>query len=211
MTALPNDVTKKKPAEQSAEQRAARSVLFGDVSAHQPNAEIRLSGELAADTVADLGAQLAALIRTGHRQLLVDGRGLSQVSPVCVAVFNRAATGLRPLGGQLILTGLSNADADRLRSAGLHDAIRLTRPRSGDPSVGGSQTCRSDPSAAIRPTTDPATEVRGGPHAEQLTQASCCTTTNVAPLIQMPNVCWDGDYQRLGHRQTLVGDASAAW
>ena len=51
----------------------------------------------------------------------------------------------------------------------------------------------------------------GGPHAEQLTQASCCTTTNVAPLIQMPNVCWDGDYQRLGHRQTLVGDASAAW
>jgi anti-anti-sigma regulatory factor len=101
-------------------------VLFGDVSAHQPNAEIRLSGELAADTVADLGAQLAALIRTGHRQLLVDGRGLSQVSPVCVEAFNRAATGLRPLGGQLILTGLSNADADRLRSAGLHDAIRLT-------------------------------------------------------------------------------------
>jgi anti-anti-sigma factor len=119
-------VTKMKPAEEPAEQRAARSVLFGDVSAHQPNAEIRLSGELAADTAGDLGAQLAALIRTGHRQLLVDGRGLSQVSPLCVAVFNRAATGLRPLGGQLILTGLSNADADRLRSAGLHDAIRLT-------------------------------------------------------------------------------------
>ena len=39
---------------------------------------------------------------------------------------NRAATGLLPLGGQLTLTGLSNADADRLRSAGLHDAIRLT-------------------------------------------------------------------------------------
>ena len=52
---------------------------------------------------------------------------------------------------------------------------------------------------------------RGCPHAEQLTQASCCTTTNVAPLIQMPNVCWDGEYQRLGHRQTLVGDGSAAW
>jgi anti-anti-sigma regulatory factor len=124
--ATPNEVTTTKPAEQSAEQRAARSVLFGDVSARQPNAEIRLSGELAADTVGDLGAQLAALIRTGHRQLLVDGRGLSQVSPVCVAVFNRAATGLRPLGGQLILTGLHNADADRLRSAGLHGAIRVT-------------------------------------------------------------------------------------
>jgi hypothetical protein len=73
--ATPNELTKKKPAEQ----RAARSVLFIDVSARQRNAEIRLSGDLAADTVADLGAQLAALIRTGHRQLLVDGRGLSQV------------------------------------------------------------------------------------------------------------------------------------
>jgi anti-anti-sigma regulatory factor len=125
--ATPIEMTKKKPAERSAEQRAARSVLFGDVSAHQPNAEIRLSGELAADTVADLGAQLAALIRTGHRQLLVDGRGLSQVSPVCVAVFNRTATGLLPLGGQLTLTGLSQADADRLRSAGLHDAVRVTQ------------------------------------------------------------------------------------
>jgi anti-anti-sigma regulatory factor len=116
-----------KPAEQSAEQRAARSVLFCDVNARQPNAEIRLSGDLAADTVADLGAQFAALIRTGHRQLLVDARGLSQVSPLCVAVFDRAATGLLPLGGQLTLTGLSNADADRLRSAGLHDAIRLAQ------------------------------------------------------------------------------------
>ena len=123
MTALPNDVSKKKPARQSAEHRAARSVLFVDVSAHRPKAEIRLSGELAADAVADLGAQLAALIRTGHRQLLIDGRGLSQVSPVCVDVFNRAVSCLLPLGGQLILTGLSQADADRLRSAGLHGAI----------------------------------------------------------------------------------------
>src|SRR6478672_5219320 len=121
--ATPNAATKKKPAERLAEQRVARSVLFADVSARKPNAEIRLSGELAADNVADLGAQLAALIRTGHRQLLVDGRGLSQVSPVCVAVFNRTATGLLPLGGQLTLTGLSNADTDRLRSAGLHAAI----------------------------------------------------------------------------------------
>ena len=124
--ATSNDVSKKKLAGQSAEQRAARSVLFVDVSAHRPKAEIRLSGELAADTVADFGAQLDALIRTGHRQLLVDGRGLSRVSPVCVDVFNRAASCLLPLGGQLTLTGLSNADADRLRSAGLHDAIRLT-------------------------------------------------------------------------------------
>jgi anti-anti-sigma regulatory factor len=125
--ATSNDVSKKKLAGQSAEHRAARSVLFGDVNAHRPKAEIRLSGELAADTVADFGAQLDALIRTGHRQLLVDGRGLSQVSPVCVAVFNRAASCLLPLGGQLILTGLSNADADRLRRAGLHGAIRLTQ------------------------------------------------------------------------------------
>jgi anti-anti-sigma regulatory factor len=123
----PATATEKKPAEQSAEQREARSVLFCDVNARQPKAEVRLSGDLAADTVADLGAQFAALIRTGHRQLLVDGRGLSQVSPLCVAVFDRAATGLLPLGGQLTLTGLSNADADRLRSAGLHDAIRLTQ------------------------------------------------------------------------------------
>jgi anti-anti-sigma regulatory factor len=124
--ATPNAATKKKPAERLAEQRTARSVLFADVSARKPNAEIRLSGDLATDAVADLGAQLAALIRTGHRQLLVDGSGLSQVSPICVAIFNRTATGVFPLGGQLILTGLSNADADRLRSAGLHDAIRLT-------------------------------------------------------------------------------------
>ena len=123
MIARPNDVTNKKPAEQSAEQRAARSVLFCDVNARRPNAEIRLSGELAGDTVADLGAQFDALIRTGHRQLLVDGRGLSQVSPVCVAVFNRAATGVLPLGGQLTLTGLSDAELDDLFDLAQTDGI----------------------------------------------------------------------------------------
>ena len=101
------------------------SVLFCDVSAHPPIAEIRLSGDLTEDTVADLGSELAALIRTGHQHLIVDGHGLSHVSPVCVGVLNRAAADLRPIGGELILTGLDSTDAHRLRSAGLRSAIEL--------------------------------------------------------------------------------------
>jgi len=101
-------------------------VLFCDVSASHPIADIRLSGELAADTVADLGAQLAALIRTGHHLLIIDGHQLTHVSPVCVGVLNRAANDLLALGGDLILTGLSRTDADHLRNAGLHGTIRLT-------------------------------------------------------------------------------------
>jgi uncharacterized protein YjbJ (UPF0337 family)/anti-anti-sigma regulatory factor len=100
-------------------------VLFCDVDVRPPIAEIRMSGVLTEQTVADLGAELAALIRTGHKHLVVDGHGLSHVSPVCVGVLNRAAIALRPIGGELILTGLGNADAHRLRSAGLHDAIQL--------------------------------------------------------------------------------------
>lgn len=103
----------------------AASLLYCDVNARHPMADIRLSGDLAADTVAELGAQLTALIRTGHDRLIVDGHGLTHVSPVCVGVLNRAASGLVPLGGDLVLTGLSGADADRLRTAGLHGAIRL--------------------------------------------------------------------------------------
>jgi anti-anti-sigma regulatory factor len=101
------------------------SVLFCDVVVRTPIAEIRLSGDLTEDTVADLGSELAALIRTGHEHLLVDGRGLSCVSPACVGVLNRAAAVLGPIGGELIVTGLGSTDAHRLRSAGLHSAIQL--------------------------------------------------------------------------------------
>lgn len=101
------------------------SVLFCDVNVRTPIAEIRLSGDLTEDTVADLGSELAALIRTGHRHLIVDGHGLSHVSAACVGVLNRAAAVLGPIGGELIVTGLGSSDAHRLRSAGLHSAIQL--------------------------------------------------------------------------------------
>jgi len=100
-------------------------VLFGDISAHQPNAEIRLFGELAADRTPS-ATRRAIRCADPHRTSSArrDRRGLSQVSPGCVDVFNRAVSCLLTLGGQLILTGLSNADAHRLRSAGLPGAIR---------------------------------------------------------------------------------------
>ena len=110
----------------TASSPVAPSVLFCDVSTSHPIADIRLSGELAADTIADLGAQLAALIRTGHHLLILDGHRLTHVSPACVGVLNRTAKGLLALGGDLILTGLSRTDADHLRNAGLHGTIRLT-------------------------------------------------------------------------------------
>ncbi len=101
------------------------SVLFCDVSAHPPIAEIHLSGDLTEESVGDLGSELAALIRTGHQHLIVDGHGLSHVSPACVGVLNRAAAVLGPIGGELIVTGLCSTDAHRLRSADLHSAIQL--------------------------------------------------------------------------------------
>ncbi len=101
------------------------SVLFCNVDVRPPIAEIRLTGELTEDTVAELGSELAALIRTGHEHLIVDGHGLSHVSPVSVGVLNRAAAVLGPIGGELIVTGLGSTDAHRLRSAGLHSAIQL--------------------------------------------------------------------------------------
>jgi anti-anti-sigma regulatory factor len=101
------------------------SVLFCDVNVRTPIAEIRLSGDLTEDTVADLGSELAALIRTGHQHLIVDGHGLSRVSPACAGALNRAAAGLGQIGGELIVTGLGSTDAHRLRSAGLHSAIQL--------------------------------------------------------------------------------------
>jgi len=101
------------------------SALFCDVNVRPPIAEIRVSGDLTEETVADLGSELAALIRTGHKHLIVDGHGLSRVSPACVGVLNHAAAVLGPIGGELIVTGLGSADAHRLRSAGLHTTIHL--------------------------------------------------------------------------------------
>ena len=101
------------------------SVLFCDVNVRPPIAKIRVSGDLTEETVADLGSELAALIRTGHKHLIVDGHGLSRVSPACVGMLNRAAAVLGPISGELIVTGLDSADAHRLRSAGLHTAIDL--------------------------------------------------------------------------------------
>lgn len=99
--------------------------LFCDVSAEHPAATLRLSGDLAANTVAELGAELVALIRTRHHQLVIDLHGLSHVSPVCVGVLNRTVTELDALGGELTLTGVSDTDAGALRLAGLNDTIRL--------------------------------------------------------------------------------------
>jgi len=56
-------------------------------------------------SVADLGAELAALIRTGHHLLILDGHRLTQVSSVCVGVLNRAANDLLALGTLHLLSG----------------------------------------------------------------------------------------------------------
>jgi anti-anti-sigma factor len=104
---------------------ASRGTLYCDVSASHPAAAVRLTGELGADTVAALGGELLALIRTRHHQLTIDVNGLSHVSPVCVGVLNRAAAELRRLGGRLTLSGVSDSESAALRHAGLDDAIRL--------------------------------------------------------------------------------------
>lgn len=106
--------------------RATHGTLFCDVRIHRATTALSLSGELAAHSVAELGAELVALIRTKHHQLIIDLNGLSYISPVCVGVLNRAAADLLRLGGQLTLTGASAADAEALRRAGLSHTIRLT-------------------------------------------------------------------------------------
>jgi anti-anti-sigma regulatory factor len=112
-------------------------VLFCDVTAYPPAANVRLSGELTVDTVGDLGAELAALIRTGHHQLIIDAHPLAHVSPVCVGVLNRATIDLRALGGTLTITGFDTAGEATLREAGLDKSIRFSISHAGqDPPTG---------------------------------------------------------------------------
>jgi anti-anti-sigma regulatory factor len=103
----------------------ARNVFYCDVSVSGPTAVLLLSGELFPDTVAELGAQLLAVIHSHHLELLVDMRALSRVSPTCVSALNRAAAELGRLGGRLTLTGVTENDRAALCDAGLSDAIWL--------------------------------------------------------------------------------------
>lgn len=130
-------------------------MLFCDVSAEYPAATVRLSGDLAASTVAELGAELVALIRTRHHQLVIDMHGLSHVSPVCVGVLNRAVTELHALGGELALSGVSVTDAGALRLAGLNDTIRLVVAPHPSPVRSGDTTNSAVPSSmdSQRPDT----------------------------------------------------------
>lgn len=89
---------------------------------------VRLRGELDLDTVWALGAELSRLIRGGQRHVVLDLSGCRSVSPVCVGVLNRAVAELKVAQGMLALRGLSEAGLQRLRSAGLHPAVR-TSPR----------------------------------------------------------------------------------
>ncbi|HEV7191752.1 MAG TPA: STAS domain-containing protein [Jatrophihabitantaceae bacterium] len=87
-----------------------------------------LRGRLDLDTVWTLGAELSALIRAGRRHLTVDVGECAAVSPVCVGVLNRTVGELKSAHGVLALRGLSEAALQRLRTAGLHPAVR-TSPR----------------------------------------------------------------------------------
>jgi anti-anti-sigma factor len=104
------------------------SVLSFHVATATPAAHMQLSGELDEDTVASFGAQLAMLIRTGHRELYLDVAQLSHVSPVCVGVLNRAAEDLDTAGpgGIIALAGLDPETIAILQEAGLHAAIRVS-------------------------------------------------------------------------------------
>jgi anti-anti-sigma factor len=90
---------------------------------------MQLSGELDEETVASFGAQLAMLIRTGHRELYLDAAEVGHVSPVCVGVLNRAAEDLANAtsdGGVIALTGLDAETVAVLRAAGLHGSIQVS-------------------------------------------------------------------------------------
>jgi anti-anti-sigma factor len=89
---------------------------------------MQLSGELDEDTVASFGAQLAMLIRTGHRELYLDVEEVSHVSPVCVGVLNRAAEDLANAApdGIIALAGLDPETIAVLRAAGLHASIQVS-------------------------------------------------------------------------------------
>ncbi len=138
------------------------SSLFCDVRARHSTARVRLSGELGAGTVAELGAELVALIRTRHHQLIIDLYGLSHVSPICVGVLNRAVAELGALGGELTLTGISDADAGVLRHAGLHEAIRITVAPHPSPTASRDTTAGTAPATARQSTSEQKVVAEGG-------------------------------------------------
>lgn len=105
---------------------AGGPVLIVDIEADGEHGYARLAGGFGADAVAGLGRQLAALIDSGRRYLVVDFDRVQIVPPVCACVLNRAAAGLRAVGGVLTVTGLPAPSIELLRWAGLDDSIRLT-------------------------------------------------------------------------------------
>jgi anti-anti-sigma regulatory factor len=104
------------------------AVLSIHIATATPVAHVQLCGELAEDTIASFGRQLAALIRSGHRELYIDAAQLDRVSPVCAGVLNRAQDDLHnaaPDLGTIVVTGLNAESTAVLRAAGLHGSIRL--------------------------------------------------------------------------------------
>lgn len=89
-------------------------------------ATLRLKGSLDLDTVWALGAELSTLIRSGRQHLVLDLSGCTTVSPVCVGVLNRTVGELSARHGALSLRGATDSVVRRLRSAGLHPAVRTS-------------------------------------------------------------------------------------
>ncbi|HJQ43231.1 MAG TPA: STAS domain-containing protein [Jatrophihabitantaceae bacterium] len=88
-------------------------------------ATLQLGGVLGASNVRTLGRRIAELIRSGHRDLVIDLSSVSELAPICVGVLNRAVVELRQVGGTLTLRGLDTASVRRLTGAGLHPSVRL--------------------------------------------------------------------------------------
>jgi anti-anti-sigma factor len=79
---------------------------------------LRLSGRLGAPTVGDLNRVMDEVVRSGHRQVVLDCSGVDYVSSAGIAGLERAADRMRTVGGGLILRGL-------------HDAVRVSLEVSG--------------------------------------------------------------------------------
>jgi anti-sigma B factor antagonist/stage II sporulation protein AA (anti-sigma F factor antagonist) len=88
---------------------------------------VDIHGPLDASTVHELGDRLVDIIETqGHRQLVLDLRGMTHIDDAGLAVLVDALECMRRNGGELVLSGPTSGMTQVFRDAGLDQAFMMT-------------------------------------------------------------------------------------
>jgi anti-anti-sigma factor len=112
---------------------------------------IDIHGPLDASTAHELGGRLVDVIEAqGHRQLVLDVRGMTHIDGAGFAVLVDALKRIRRNGGELVLSGPTREMTQAFRDAGLDQAFVMT-PAWTHPARGRPATSRHRPASWGQP------------------------------------------------------------